>query len=69
MSNFYLPRRLLSRRHFLRGVGAAMALPLLDAMTPLCAAEAVEAAAQRVRLHSQRRERHDLAGDEAGPRL
>ena len=28
-----------------------------------------EAAPQRVRLHSQRRERHDLAGDEAGPRL
>ena len=68
MSNFYLPRRPLSRRHFLRGVGVAMALPLLDAMTPLGAAEAVKPR-ERVRLHSQRRKRHDLAGDEAGPRL
>ncbi|QEF96890.1 hypothetical protein Mal15_09200 [Stieleria maiorica] len=32
---FYLStRKHLSRRHFLRGAGATMALPLLDAMTP-----------------------------------
>ncbi|HET6246458.1 MAG TPA: DUF1552 domain-containing protein [Tepidisphaeraceae bacterium] len=36
MSNFLSQRWLLSRRHFLRGVGGvAMALPLLDAMMPL----------------------------------
>ena len=33
-------RWLLSRRHFLRGIGASMALPLLDAMMPLRAASA-----------------------------
>jgi hypothetical protein len=42
MSNPLAQRWLLSRRHFLRGVGTAMALPLLDAMTPLRAAAAVE---------------------------
>ena len=40
MSNFLSQRWLLSRRHFLRGVGTTMALPLLDAMTPLSAAAA-----------------------------
>ena len=40
MSNIQSQRWLLSRRHFLRGVGTTMALPLLDAMTPLRAASA-----------------------------
>ncbi|HTU25568.1 MAG TPA: DUF1552 domain-containing protein [Pirellulales bacterium] len=40
MSNFLSQRWLLSRRHFLRGAGATVALPLLDAMTPLRAADA-----------------------------
>ncbi len=35
MSNFLSQRWLLSRRHFLRGMGAAVALPMLGAMTPL----------------------------------
>ena len=35
MSNVLAQRWLLSRRHFLRGAGTALALPLLDAMTPL----------------------------------
>src|ERR1700678_1499006 len=39
MSNFLSQRWLLSRRHFLRGLGASVALPLLGAMTPLRAAE------------------------------
>ncbi len=38
MSNILSQRWLLSRRHFLRGIGATVALPLLDAMTPLRAA-------------------------------
>ena len=38
MSNYLSQGWLLSRRHFLRGCGTAMALPLLDAMTPLFAA-------------------------------
>jgi hypothetical protein len=35
MSNVLSQRWLLSRRHFLRGLGTSMALPLLGAMTPL----------------------------------
>jgi len=38
MSNLLTQKWLLSRRHFLRGAGAAVALPLLDCMTPLRAA-------------------------------
>jgi hypothetical protein len=34
MSNIQTHRWLLPRRHFLRGLGTAMALPLLNAMTP-----------------------------------
>src|SRR5580704_11369744 len=40
MSNFLSQKWLISRRHFLRGVGTTMALPLLNAMTPLSAAAA-----------------------------
>ncbi len=42
MSNIQSQRWLLSRRHFLRGLGACVALPLLDAMRPLRAATAPE---------------------------
>ena len=35
MSNILGQNWLLNRRHFLRGAGAAVALPLLDCMTPL----------------------------------
>ena len=34
MSNIRSQRWLLNRRHFLRGLGTTMALPLLDAMIP-----------------------------------
>ena len=33
--NILSQRWLLSRRHFLRGLGATVALPLLDAMIPM----------------------------------
>jgi hypothetical protein len=46
MSNFLAQRWLLNRRHFLRGIGASMALPLLDSMIPLRAAESSPAAQQ-----------------------
>jgi Protein of unknown function (DUF1552) len=42
MANILSQRWLLSRRHFLRGVGVTLALPLLDAMTPLRAGGSVE---------------------------
>ncbi|MEA3209878.1 MAG: hypothetical protein QOE70_2935 [Chthoniobacter sp.] len=40
MSNIQSQRWLLNRRHFLRGLGATIALPLLEAMIPLRAAAA-----------------------------
>src|SRR5436190_24113765 len=43
MGNILSQRWLLNRRHFLRGVGVAVALPLLDCMQPL-RASAAEAA-------------------------
>ena len=46
MSNIQSQRWLLNRRHFLRGLGAAMALPLLDAMIPLRARAAAVAASK-----------------------
>lgn len=48
MSNIQSQRWLLSRRHFLRGLGTTMALPLLDAMTPL-RLSAAQAAASKPR--------------------
>jgi hypothetical protein len=39
MANILRQNWLLNRRHFLMGAGAAIALPLLDCMTPLRAAE------------------------------
>ncbi len=44
MSNILTQNWRLSRRHFLRGVGASIALPLLDCMRPLRAAAADAAA-------------------------
>jgi len=47
MSNIQSQRWLLNRRHFLRGVGTTMALPLLDAMIPLRARAAAVASKPR----------------------
>ncbi len=46
MSNIQSQRWLLNRRHFLRGFGTIMALPLLDAMVPLRVRAAVAAASK-----------------------
>ena len=46
----YLTRSALSRRTFLQGVGAAIALPMLDAMTPALASAGRAAKAAPVRL-------------------
>jgi hypothetical protein len=46
-ASFHIPLKPLDRRTFLRGVGAMMALPWLEAMTPLSAATA---AAQPTRI-------------------
>lgn len=40
MANLRSQRWLLNRRHFLRGVGASLALPLLDSMIPISASAA-----------------------------
>src|SRR6478609_2767931 len=47
MSNILAQKWLLDRRRFLRGVGATVALPLLDCMSPLMAAEAAIAKPRR----------------------
>lgn len=47
MSNIATQRWLLNRRHFLRGLGTTLALPLLDAMVPLRAVGATGAAKPR----------------------
>ena len=46
----YLTKKHLSRRHVLRGAGAAIGLPLLDAMIPAGTALAATAAAPKPRL-------------------
>jgi hypothetical protein len=50
MSNLLSQKWLLSRRHFLRGVGATIALPLLDCMRPLRAAAAARGDPDAVHL-------------------
>ncbi len=47
MSNIQSQRWLLNRRHFLRGLGATVALPLLDAMMPLRASAAAASKPRR----------------------
>ena len=46
----YISKLSLSRRTFLRGAGAAIALPLLDAMMPALTPYAKAAAAPRTRF-------------------
>ncbi len=45
----FLTKKHLSRRHFLRGTGVALALPFLDAMVPAATALAQTAAAPKTR--------------------
>jgi len=46
----YITKKHLSRRHVLRGVGASVALPFLDAMVPAATAIAQTAAVSKPRL-------------------
>src|SRR5690606_7911627 len=46
----FITKKFLDRRTVLRGVGASVALPLLDAMVPAATALAQTAAAPRVRM-------------------
>lgn len=47
MAQFLSQNWLLGRRHFLRGIGASLALPLLDCMRPLRATEGASASRPR----------------------
>lgn len=47
MTQFLSQNWLLGRRHFLRGIGASLALPLLDCMRPLRATEGASASRPR----------------------
>ena len=46
----FLTRKHLSRRHVLKGAGATLALPLLDAMIPAATALAQTAAVPKLRM-------------------
>ena len=46
----YITKKHVSRREVLRGIGAALSLPLLDAMAPAATAFAATAAAPKTRL-------------------
>ena len=43
-------QKTLSRRTVLRGLGCAVALPFLDAMSPAFAAQAIKAASKPIRM-------------------
>jgi hypothetical protein len=43
-----ITKKALPRRTFIRGMGAALALPLLDSMTPAFASAATKAAVRRL---------------------
>ena len=51
MANFLSQNWLLNRRHVLRGLGVSLALPLLDCMTPLQAAEKAARAKRSVFIY------------------
>ena len=62
-----ITKKHLSRRTVLRGFGASLALPLLDAMVPRSSALSRTAAARRAPAGRRlRAERHDHAGLDAG---
>jgi hypothetical protein len=48
----FITRKHLSRRTLLRGAGAAISLPLLDAMVPAATAQSLTAAAKKLRFGS-----------------
>ena len=66
-------KKAISRRTVLRGIGTAVALPLLDAMVPALTAQAEDAgegrAPPRRRLPPQRRHLRELAAEGRRPRL
>ena len=51
MAHFLSQNWLLNRRHVLRGLGVSLALPLLDCMRPLLAAETKTRAKQSVFMY------------------
>ncbi|RLS46112.1 MAG: hypothetical protein DWH84_02075, partial [Planctomycetota bacterium] len=51
MAHFLSQNWLLNRRHVLRGLGVSLALPLLDCMRPLRAAEAKSRAKRSVFIY------------------
>ena len=68
----FITKMSLPRRTFLRGMGAAVALPLLDAMVPALTAAGEDrrqpAAPVRGRLHPERRDHGAVdAGDRRAP--
>ena len=68
MANFLSQKWLLPRRHFLRGLGVSLGLPMLDCMRPLCAAKAIERPRRGVFIYLPNGvNTHDYELTQAGP--
>lgn len=68
MANFLSQKWLLNRRHFLRGLGVSMALPLLECMRPLRAESASEQPRRSVFIYLPNGvNTHDFEIQETGP--
>ena len=68
MANFLSQKWLLPRRHFLRGLGVSLGLPMLDCMRPLCAAKVVERPRRGVFIYLPNGvNTHDYELAQAGP--
>ena len=68
MANFLSQKWLLPRRHFLRGLGVSLGLPMLDCMRPLCAAKAAERPRRGVFIYLPNGvNTHDYELTQAGP--
>ena len=65
----FISKKQLPRRTFLKGLGATVALPLLDAMVPAFAATPAEEPATRVRLRAARHGHEPLHAGHGGQRL
>ena len=68
MANFLSQKWLLPRRHFLRGLGVSLGLPMLDCMRPLRATEAAEQPRRSIFVYLPNGvNTHDYELTQAGP--
>ena len=65
----FISKKHLPRRTFLKGLGATVALPLLDAMVPAFAATATKSPRTRVRVRAARDGHEPFHAGRGGQRL